>query len=419
MGEASSKAQGLYTIITTGRKLQLSDHILYVMKDAAGNGGRGSVVGILKIGRKKLFVYSDRGNVHEMEPMCVLDFYVHESRQRMGCGRKLFDFMLEDIGVRPCHLAIDKPSYKFSQFLKKHFHLRAEIPQVNNFVVFEGFFSNKSDFVQKKRVGYGRPPPGNNREPQIPVDDGYQQPSSYNGYGRPPLPPTSQAIVPNLPNISNQQSSMAMRPPSGPSSAKSRSGSVLSNGQNSRNVVEYERNGTLPVEYERNGQLRPLSNTRDEPEARSLSANQLKSKGKQIYSRHLNHSESPIGQLNGSRPPSGSSINRHNTVNGDLTKLNLQTRTQNNSHYGSDPLIMKRGVTSDFNLHQTYQDRRGHVRTNSAYEASIRNPFFSKEEEIAVNGWQPSREQPSWTVFDGSNSYLALAKRNYTHTRLW
>ena len=27
--------------------------------------------------------------------MCVLDFYVHESRQRMGCGRRLFDFMLK------------------------------------------------------------------------------------------------------------------------------------------------------------------------------------------------------------------------------------------------------------------------------------------------------------------------------------
>jgi len=52
--------------------------------------GRGTAVGILKIGHKKLFVYSHHGAVHEMEPLCVLDFYVHESRQRMGCGRKLF-----------------------------------------------------------------------------------------------------------------------------------------------------------------------------------------------------------------------------------------------------------------------------------------------------------------------------------------
>ena len=59
------------------------------------SSGRGTAVGILKIGRKKLFVYNHHGNVHEMEPLCVLDFYVHESRQRMGCGRKLFDFMLQ------------------------------------------------------------------------------------------------------------------------------------------------------------------------------------------------------------------------------------------------------------------------------------------------------------------------------------
>ena len=44
--------------------------------------------------KEKLFVYNHHGNVHEMEPICVLDFYVHESRQRMGCGRKLFDYML-------------------------------------------------------------------------------------------------------------------------------------------------------------------------------------------------------------------------------------------------------------------------------------------------------------------------------------
>ena len=51
-------------------------------------------MGILKVGHKKLFVYDNIKVQHELEPLCVLDFYVHESRQRMGCGRKLFDFML-------------------------------------------------------------------------------------------------------------------------------------------------------------------------------------------------------------------------------------------------------------------------------------------------------------------------------------
>lgn len=37
----------------------------------------------------------DRGVQHEVEPMCVLDFYVHESRQRSGCGKKLYEAMME------------------------------------------------------------------------------------------------------------------------------------------------------------------------------------------------------------------------------------------------------------------------------------------------------------------------------------
>ncbi len=56
--------------------------------------GKGAVVGILKTGHKKLFVYDNNGGQHEMEPLCVLDFYVHESRQRMGCGKIMFEHML-------------------------------------------------------------------------------------------------------------------------------------------------------------------------------------------------------------------------------------------------------------------------------------------------------------------------------------
>lgn len=159
MGEASARAQGLRTIITTGRKLELSDHILYVMRDDQLNDNKGAVIGILKIGNKKLFVYDTKGRVHEMEPMCVLDFYVHESRQRMGCGKLLFEYFLKDQDIDPRHLAIDKPSFKFSQFLKKHYNLKAELPQVNNFVVYEGFFSSlTSQDNSRGRRGYSRPP---------------------------------------------------------------------------------------------------------------------------------------------------------------------------------------------------------------------------------------------------------------------
>ncbi len=55
----------------------------------------GSVVGILKVGVKHLYVYDSNGQVHEGTPLCVLDFYVHESKQRLGYGKRLFDTMLE------------------------------------------------------------------------------------------------------------------------------------------------------------------------------------------------------------------------------------------------------------------------------------------------------------------------------------
>ena len=61
------------------------------------SSGKGAVVGILKTGYKKLFIYDRDGGHHEMEPLCVLDFYVHESMQRRGCGRRLFEHMLKVI----------------------------------------------------------------------------------------------------------------------------------------------------------------------------------------------------------------------------------------------------------------------------------------------------------------------------------
>ncbi len=55
----------------------------------------GSVIGFIKVGAKHLYVYDSHGQVHERTPLCVLDFYVHESKQRSGYGKKLFEVMLE------------------------------------------------------------------------------------------------------------------------------------------------------------------------------------------------------------------------------------------------------------------------------------------------------------------------------------
>ena len=48
--------------------------------------------GGLKVGRKKLWVWppGERAQM-EVQATCVLDFYVHESIQRHGVGRQLFE----------------------------------------------------------------------------------------------------------------------------------------------------------------------------------------------------------------------------------------------------------------------------------------------------------------------------------------
>ncbi|XP_047672111.1 alpha-tubulin N-acetyltransferase 1 isoform X2 [Tachysurus fulvidraco] len=144
LGKASAKAQNLPAPITSAEKLQANRHYLYLLKDGERNGGRGVAVGYLKVGYKKLFLLDQRGAHLETEPLCVLDFYVTESLQRHGYGLELFHFMLEHKKVEPEQMAYDRPSSKFLAFLEKHFDLKHSVPQVNNFVVFEGFFRNRS-----------------------------------------------------------------------------------------------------------------------------------------------------------------------------------------------------------------------------------------------------------------------------------
>ncbi|KAM8766709.1 alpha-tubulin N-acetyltransferase 1 isoform 5-T5 [Acanthopagrus schlegelii] len=144
LGRASAKAQQLTAPITSASKLQSQRHQLYLLKDGESNGGRGVAVGFLKVGYKKLFLLNPQGVHIEAEPLCVLDFYIAENLQRHGYGLELFDFMLQHKNVEPVLMAYDRPSPKFLSFLARHYCLTQSVPQVNNFVVFEGFFLNIS-----------------------------------------------------------------------------------------------------------------------------------------------------------------------------------------------------------------------------------------------------------------------------------
>lgn len=157
-GVRSAKAQGLGAVITTVRKMMYTDQRLLVHR------GERTVNGIIKTGRKKLFIReSVSGKMHEIEPLCVLDFYVHESKQRSGLGKVLFEEMLRNEGVRPHELGYDRPSPKLLGFLRKHYKLSNYEPQTNNFVVFKSYFdapppdsSSRARAANRHGAGPGR-----------------------------------------------------------------------------------------------------------------------------------------------------------------------------------------------------------------------------------------------------------------------
>ena len=78
MGELSRVSQKLPAVLTTYTKTVMGcDNQKIFMKT-----DKNKVLGFLKIGNKKLFVTNDFGQMKEIDPLCVLDFYVHESVQR-------------------------------------------------------------------------------------------------------------------------------------------------------------------------------------------------------------------------------------------------------------------------------------------------------------------------------------------------
>jgi len=85
-------------------------------------------VSLLKVGKKNLFIRNEAGSIKEIHPLCVLDFYVHESVQRGGEGKKIFEYMLQAENAIPEKLGYDRPSSKLISFLSKHYGLKNYVP---------------------------------------------------------------------------------------------------------------------------------------------------------------------------------------------------------------------------------------------------------------------------------------------------
>lgn len=148
VGAASSRAQGLSTIITSYSRFAYSNHKIFIKID------QNRIIGYIKTGIKNL-IYCDRmARMREVSPLCVLDFYVDESVQRHGYGRQIYDYMLQKEGVEPHQLAIDRPSSKFLGFMKKHFGLSSYRSQTNNFVIFDEYFEANPDRLAEIRLRF-------------------------------------------------------------------------------------------------------------------------------------------------------------------------------------------------------------------------------------------------------------------------
>lgn len=97
-------------------------------------------IGFIKVGYKHLFIYDESSSIHEINPLCVLDFYTYEKCQRQGYGKIIFSEMIKRERIEPRKLGYDRPSIKFKNFLNKYFNLYSYIPQTNNFIVFQDYF---------------------------------------------------------------------------------------------------------------------------------------------------------------------------------------------------------------------------------------------------------------------------------------
>ena len=80
IGERSSKEQGLNVTKTTYFKFFNTNDRIFLKVD------KNTVIGFLRVGRRRICVRDDENNYLNEEPLCVIDFYVVGSYERQGTG---------------------------------------------------------------------------------------------------------------------------------------------------------------------------------------------------------------------------------------------------------------------------------------------------------------------------------------------
>eukprot|EP00798_Chlamydomonas_sp_ICE-L_P002648 gene2648-5026_t len=118
-GKRSAVAQALKAPITDIAKLKTSGQRLYFQ--ATRQGGTTTVLGGIKVGKKKLFI-----------------------RKHMLAAEQ----------IEAGSLAYDRPSPKLLPFLHRHYGLKEYVPQTNSYVLFDTYFHLNP--AHSRRGGSGR-----------------------------------------------------------------------------------------------------------------------------------------------------------------------------------------------------------------------------------------------------------------------
>lgn len=90
--------------MTSMAKIMKSDERMYIVSDDTSHA-----IGFVKVGHRHLYYYDRHGKPLEIDPLCVLDFYVREEFQRQGFGHAVMDFMIEvctPLEHEPCSTAL-------------------------------------------------------------------------------------------------------------------------------------------------------------------------------------------------------------------------------------------------------------------------------------------------------------------------
>ena len=241
IGSLSSVQRRLKSPITNADLFFGKQNETLIIK-AKGN----TVFGFIRVGYKDIYINTLNDVLENINLLCVFDFFVHFTCQRMGYGRELFDKGLELFKVEPSMMAYDKPSQAMNNFMYKHYSLKNPIEQSNHMFIYyqlllklinENYNTNSNRYNDNYYRRYNNYYNPKRTPPQISVDnDNYRrspQMRNYDNYNNQQLLKVGNFIMKNYTNSNDEY-------------MKYKNNKVISKSSDFR---QYQNNITEPSEY--------------------------------------------------------------------------------------------------------------------------------------------------------------------------